>query len=164
MDIYKFKTESDRIYQPEPTHALISAEQAWAAFKAGLSEPKDEDYYDEFGFSFSLGSHYDGNKSVIDENLFQIYFGRLIDSSKGYPWRTAEINFYYRYPMNPQLRSLLAELPQQDFEVAYSTTEDPAIIRQKIGSVLAFADQKQAIWDAVRELKTALSSYHFWIQ
>jgi hypothetical protein len=66
--------------------------------------------------------------------------------------------------MNPQLRSLLSGLTQQDFEVAYNTTEDPAIIRQKIDSVLVFADQQYAIWDAVRELKPALSSYHFWIQ
>jgi hypothetical protein len=85
MDIYKFKTESDAIFQPDPTHALISVEQAWTAFKASLPEPLDEDYYEELSFSLSLASHYDGNKSVIDENLFQIYFGRLIDITKGYP-------------------------------------------------------------------------------
>ena len=164
MNIYEFKTESDRIFQPGPTHALISVEQAWAAFKASLTEPLEEDFSDELSFSFSLASQYDGNKTVIDENLFQIYFGRLIDITKSYPWRTAEINFYYRYSMNPQLRSLLADLTQQDFEVAYSTTEDPAVIQQKIDSVLAFADQNYTIWDVVRELKPALSSYHFWIK
>jgi hypothetical protein len=162
MDISAYKIHLENMLQPAPLHALVSAEQAWAYLKTSIREPLDEDFCDEFGFSMSLASHYDGNKSVVDENLFQIYFGRLIDPAKGRAWRTAEINFYYRYPMNAQLRALLAELPQQDFEVAYCTTEEEAVIRQKIDSVFAFADQKQSIWDAVRELQPTLASYHFW--
>jgi hypothetical protein len=164
MNIYTLKTQMESIVQPAPLHVLVSAEQAWGEFKKMLSEDLDEDYCEEFGFSTSLASHFDGKEVHTDENLFQIYFGRLIDADKGYPWRTAEINFYYRYEMNTELQHLLSELKQQDIEIFYCKSEDERRIRQKIDTVFAFADEKHRIWRAVRELKPILSSFHFWIQ
>ncbi|HZU86731.1 MAG TPA: hypothetical protein VFF78_04580 [Anaerolineaceae bacterium] len=164
MNIYTFKTQLESELHPAPLHTLVSAEQAWGYFKTAMSEYLEDADCEELGFSASVASHYDGNKTQVDENLFQIYFGRLIDAKKGHPWHTAEINFYYRYAMNAELRSLLNELPQQDIEVAYCASEDAGIIRQKIDTVFTFADGHPAIWDAIRELSPTLASFHFWIQ
>lgn len=163
MDIYTFKTRFENLLQPPPDHSLVNAEQAWTYFKASLREDLAEEACEELGFSVSIANHFDGKTLRSDESLFQIYFGRLIDAVKGHPWQTAEINFYYRYPMNEELHCLLAELQKQDVETAYCKSEDQNIINQKTAAIFAFADEKRRIWDAVRQLTPSSADFHFWI-
>ena len=145
MNIFMFKMQLEQIVQPPPLHSLISAEQAWMNFKAPIKECLDEAYCEEFGFSMSMASHFDGAHILTDENLFQVYFSRLIDAKKGYSWQFADINFYYRYKMNAKLRFLLAKLRQQNIETAFCRSEDEKVIRQKFDTVFTFADEQKLI-------------------
>lgn len=164
MNIYALKIQFEQTVQPAPSHALIGAEQAWKYFEAAILQRLDDVLCEEFGFSMSAASYFDGAHVHMDENLFQVYFGRLIDAEKGQPWHTAEINFYYRYEMNARLRLLLSELRQQDIETAFCSSEDEKIICQKVDTVFAFANERRLIWDEIRDLKPVQSSFHFWIQ
>jgi hypothetical protein len=157
MDIYTLKIKLEGKVRPAPLQSLVSVELAWGYFKQFIRNDLDEDHCEEFGFSVSEVVH-------GEDILFQIYFGRLIDAVKEHPWRTAEINFYFEYGINSELRLLLMEYPQCDIETAYCTSEEKKVIGQKIDAVIAFADEKQRIWDAVRNLTPVNSSYHFWIQ
>jgi hypothetical protein len=86
MDIFTFKLQFEQIVQPAPPHSLISAEQAWSYFKTSVKERIDDAYCEEFGFSASVASSFDGTCMHSDENLFQVYFGRMVDAEKGiYP-------------------------------------------------------------------------------
>jgi hypothetical protein len=164
MDIYAFKRQFEERVRPAPLEALVSAEQAWSYFKESLPETVADEACEEAGFSVSLASYFQGHQLIVDENLFQIYFGRLIDARKASSWQTAEINFYYRYEINRQLTALLASLPRQDFEIARCASDEKNLSRQKIETLAAFGDEKRAIWEAVRALKPALADFHFWIQ
>lgn len=94
MNIYTLKTQFEEMVLPSSSHTLVNAQQAWEIFKASVRDGLDENYCEELGFSTSVASYYDGKSVHYDEDQFQVYFGRLIDAEKGYPWRTAEVNFY----------------------------------------------------------------------
>lgn len=165
MDIYTFKRQLEQIVQPTASHSLISAEQAWLYFKKTVTEfVIDEEDCEEFCFSVGVASDFDGKQIHSYENLFQIYFSRLIDAKKGSPWQVAEINFYYRYEMNSKLRLLLPELQNQDVETTILKTDTEQTIFQKASTVLAFADKQILIWDEIRDLKPTLSTFQFWLQ
>jgi hypothetical protein len=163
MTIYTFKSQFEQTVKPGPAHRLIHAEQAWAYLKETIHQPILQAFSEELGFSMSTASYSDGHKVQTDENLFQIYFGRLIDAVKGSPWHTAEIYFYYRYEMNARLRDLLSALQPQDVETAFLHTEDEKLVCQKMNAIFAFADQQQLFWDEVRELSPVVSSFEFLI-
>jgi hypothetical protein len=163
-NIYTFKAHFEELVQPAPQTAPVCAHQAWDIFRNSLLELPEDEACEELGFSMSLASHFDGHQVVVNENQFQIYFGRLVDAVKGSPWHTAEINFYYRYAMNPRLLALLAQFDLQDCETAFCKADDPERIQQKIERVCAFAAERQELWKAVQDLQPELASYHFWIQ
>jgi hypothetical protein len=164
MNIYTFKNQFEQFLQPAPTHALIAAGAAWEQFKLTAQTKLDEPTCEELSFSLSHATYREGNKVRTDETLFQVYFGRLIDAQGACSWRTAEINFYYRYPMNDRLRSLLTHLHPQDLETAFCGTDDAEAIQEKINALFAYADSQVAIWDALRGMQPFQSSFHFWIQ
>ena len=161
MNIYHLKARLDQQIQPI-SGVQVDAEQAWAVFKSMLAEDLDENFCQELGIGFSTAIFLNGKEVVRDENTFQIYFGRLIDAVPGFAWRTAEINFYYRYPMNTRLSSLLSSLKTADFEIAFCKTDSKTEIQQKIETLFAFADGQTEIWRTVQNL-TAKASYTFWL-
>jgi hypothetical protein len=164
MNIFTFKQQFELIVQPPPSCALIGAKQAWENFKSAVQERLEGAHCEEVGFSMSTAAHFDGTRLHSDENLFQIYFGRLIDAEKNESWRTAEINFYYRFEMDASLRRLLSGFQPHDFEIAFCSHEPQEQINQKIETVFAFAEQRQALWDEIWAMTPVESSFHFWIQ
>jgi len=160
MNIYLLKSHFDAHFKTGMSE--FSAEPAWAVFKAAVRSGLDEDFSEELKFGFGAATLSEGFKVVSTENQFQIYFGRLIDAGPGQRWRSAEIDFYFRYDQTPELRSLLAEFTNPDFEVFYTKTDPQAGIDAKIAAFFAFADQQQAFWDAVRGLPVR-ASYSFWL-
>ncbi len=164
MNIYTLKKQFEQMLHPAPSYTLIGAEPAWEYFTTAIKSGLDKSYCEELGFSMGMASHSEGNNGHTDENLFQVYFGRLIDAEEKSAWRTAEINFYYRYEMNANLGWLLSEHPQEDIETAFCSREDEDGVRRKIETVCVFAKERRAIWDEIRELNPVQSNYHFWIQ
>jgi hypothetical protein len=163
MDIATLKSRFESTLQPAPDHTLIDVQPAWEFFKTSMGEGPDGEYCEEFGFSFSEAEHFDGSRLIRNPDQFQVYFGRLIDVDDGHPWRTAEIDFYYRYAMTAELRSLLYALPVQDIETAYCKADGEDAIRRKIETVTAYADGQPAIWEALRGLEPVTSSFRFWV-
>jgi hypothetical protein len=164
MNIYTFKKQFEEKVQPAPSQPPIAAEQAWSIFKESILQGLDETRCEEIGFSLSTASYRDGKTVRRDENLFQVYFGRLIDAEEACAWHTAEINFYYRYAMNVKLRFLLSELHQQEIEMAFCSREESGVIRQKMETFFDFAFKQKSIWDEIRCLETVQTYFHFWMQ
>ena len=160
MNIYLLKNHFDAHFQAGKP--AFYAEPAWAIFKAAVRTGLDEDFSEELKFGFGPAALAEGFKVIRAENQFQIYFGRLIDAGPGQRWRTAEIDFYFRYDLTPELGSLLAAFTSPDFEVFYTKTDPQAEIDAKIDAFFAFADRQQAFWDAVRSLPVR-ASYSFWL-
>ena len=163
MNIGELKKTYNNAIQPDPLQPIVECSQAWTHFKNFLPLIPEGSENEEFGFSFSLANINDGITSKIDPNLFQVYFGRLIDAEKGSDWRTAEINFYYRYQLTEKLQKLLNALPCENVETAYYYTEGQPAIFNKRAEVLNFADQQTKIWAEIKPLKPTLASYHFWV-
>ncbi len=163
MNIGDLKKSFNHAIQPDPLQPILECSQAWGYFKDLLPLVPEGSENEEFGFSFSLATINDGKKSQIDPNLFQVYFGRLIDAEKGSDWSTAEINFYYRYEMTDNLRKLLNALPADNIETAYLFSEGLPAISNKRAKVLNFADRQTGIWAEIKPLKPTLASYHFWV-
>lgn len=161
MNIYQLKERLDQQILPI-SGVQVSAEQAWTVFRTMLAEELDENYCQELGIGFSIANFVNGKEVVWDPNYFQIYFGRLIDAGPEHTWRTAEINFYYRYPMNTRLSSLLSTLKTTDFEIAFCKTDSKTVIQQKIAALFTFADGQTELWRAVQNL-AAKPSYTFWL-
>ena len=163
MKIAELKASFDSAIQPDPHQPIATCAQAWSLFKEFLQAFPEDENCEEFGFSFSRAKAEDGKTSKTDSNLFEVYFGRLIDAKKNLEWQTAEIDFYYRFEMNAYLSRLLAALPKEDVETAYCLTEGLPVIQQKRMEVLDFADRQNKIWEEIKKLKPASTSYHFWI-
>jgi hypothetical protein len=163
MKIGDLKLTFESAIQPDPLQPIVGCAAAWAYFKDFLQLFPEGDENEEFGFSFSFANINDGITSRIESNLFQVYFGRLIDAEKNSEWRTAEINFYYRFEMNETLSELLALLPKEDVETAYYFKEGLSVIHKKQAKVVDFADSQQEIWKELKHLKPTLASYHFWV-
>jgi hypothetical protein len=163
MDIYSYKSQLECLVKPAPEDALVNAKQAWEFIKQSLVEAIDGENYEELGFSISLASYFEGKTLLINENQFELYIGRLIDADPGISWRTAEINFYYFYEMNPRIRSLLDGDQNTDIEVAYNTTDGKEDIHKKIDTFIGFVDSKQAVLEILRDLVPVRSSYSFWL-
>ncbi|MCE1252105.1 MAG: hypothetical protein LWX83_00985 [Anaerolineae bacterium] len=164
MNIYELKNWLEQNVESTPQKNPLEAAQAWDVFKTSLNQGPDEAHCEELGFSMSAAVYLKGGNLFVDEDRFQIYFGRLIDAKINKTWRTAEIIFYYRYEMNARLIDLLSDLKQQDIETAFCSSEEKQEIFRKVETVFNFADRQQLIWDEVRRLKAVQSSFHFWIQ
>lgn len=163
MKIGELKGNFDSVIQSDPHQPIVACAQAWTHFKTFIGLFPEGVENEEFGFSFSLATINDGITSKINPNMFQVYFGRLIDAKKNLEWQSAEIDFYYRFEMNENLSRLLAALPKEDVETAYSLTEGLPAIQQKRTQVFDFADHQIEIWEEIKQLTPANASYHFWI-
>jgi|WetSurMetagenome_2_1015567.scaffolds.fasta_scaffold443630_1 hypothetical protein len=163
MNLSELKKSFESVIQPDPLQPIVECSLAWAYFKAFLLQFPEGEEWDEFGVSFSFANINDGITSRTDPNLFQVYFGRLIDAEKNIGWSTAEIDFYYHFEMNPRLSVLLAALPKEDVETNYGVSEGMPVIQQKMAEVMGFADQQTEIWNEIKQLKPILASYHFWV-
>jgi hypothetical protein len=163
MNIGELKKSYNNAIQPDPLQPIVECSLAWGCFKELLTLVPDGAENEEFGFSFGLANINDGITSKIDPNLFQVYFGRLIDAEKGSGWSTAEIDFYYRFEMTDNLRKLLNALPCENVETAYFFKEGQPAISDKRTEVVYFADLQTEIWAEIRPLKPTLASYHFWV-
>jgi hypothetical protein len=163
MDIYTFKKHFEGQVQPTPAQVLVSAEAAWACFLATLWEPQPAILANAAAFSAGAASYFDGHTRSVDETLFQIYFGRIIDAPPGQPWSFAELDFYYRFEMRPELRHWLTAPSAHETEIAYSLAEGEDVIRQKHADLAAFVEARHRLWDEVRELKPGTADFHFWI-
>jgi hypothetical protein len=164
MNIYTFQKQFIQQVQPPPTGQLIGPLAAWNFLKDAVRSKLDEPTCTEFGFAISAATHFDGKQLLIDENQFQVYFGALIDAARNQAWHTAEINFYYRYPMYAGLRQILLHLQQQEIETAFCSHDDPVSIQKKLNSVFTFADGQTETWRAIQDIEPAQTNFHFWIQ
>lgn len=163
MKISEFKQTFDKAIQPDPLQPIVDCAQAWTWFKEFLNLFPEGEENEELGFSFSFATINDGISSRIEPDLFQVYFGRLIDAEKNFSWRTAEIDFYCRFPMNANLSALLANLPKEDVETAFYINEGLPSINKKKAEVIDFADKQSKIWEEIKQLEPTLASYHFWV-
>jgi hypothetical protein len=163
MDIYSYKSQLESLVKPAPDQTLVNARLAWEFIKPSLLEAIDGENYEELGFSISLASYFEGKTLLINEDQFEFYIGRLIDADPGINWRTAEINFYYFYEMNPELRSLLNGDQNPDIDVAYNTTDGKEEIYKRVDTFIGFVDSKQAVLEILRDLVPVRSSYSLWL-
>jgi len=163
MKIGELKQTFDTAIQPDPQQPIVECNLAWQYFKQFSNHFPEGDENEEFGFSFSFANINDGVNSRVEPNLFQVYFGRLIDAKKGFLWRTAEINFYFHFKMNENLSRLLAALPTEDVETAFFINEGLPVILKKEAQVTEFADSQPEIWKEINHIEPVLASYHFWV-
>lgn len=160
MDIYTYKEQFEQ-YMLSPD-GPPPAQQAWTYFKDSICESLDEDYVEEFGFSMGYASSYDSREFMVRYNKesYCVYFGRLIDAEKS-PWTVASINCYFCYAINDELRLIAEASPHIDIESYYSKSDTKDIIKQKTEEVFLFADEKQFIWDAIRDLHPTRTYIYF---
>jgi hypothetical protein len=162
MNIFELKQYFDSNIQPDPLGSIAACDQAWNHFKKFLQLFPEGESCEEFGISFGFANINDGLTSWVDQELFQVYFGRLIDGEKDAGWCTAEIDFYYRFEMNEKLSALLAALPKEDVETAYCLAEGQSVIHKKQLEIIEYADAQVEIWEEIKKQTPKVADYHFW--
>jgi hypothetical protein len=163
MDIYSYKLALESLVKPGPDQTLVNVNQAWEYFKESLGVMIEDENYEELGFSIGAAYYYEDKTLRINEDQFEVYLGRLIDAVSGISWRTAEINFYYFYKMNPELRSKLKEVQNPEIEVAYNITNEKEDVFKNTDTFVSLVESNQAVLEIIRDLIPIKASYSFWL-